>query len=181
MRNYISSAFLSIILLFVSHPVLADYSTNWVGGQGGINFGGIKCPKGSVIVGLRVGAGNYVDMLQTMCSGVGRRSISGDNFDGDFHGSIPTPAFNLSEKQIFCPKNYRLSGLKVNAGFFIDKIRSLRCTQYRGESVKYVTVNAGGSGGKTQTMYCKASAGDYLTSIAVAQGTYIDRLRGSCR
>ena len=181
MRTFISSVLLSGILLLVSNTVHADYGTNWVGGQGGTNFGSIKCPKGSVIVGLRVRAGNYVDVLQTMCSSVGRRSITGEVFDGEFHGSIPTPAFNLIEKQVFCPKNYRLSGLKVNAGFFIDKIRSLRCTQYRGENVKFVAVSIGGSGGKTQTMYCKASAGDYLISIPIAQGTYIDRIKGVCR
>lgn len=169
----------AICLLMAITDASADYRTVRAGGSGG-NFKTRICEVGFVLRGLEFKAGSYVMQTRLICQRVSGNSITGQVRILDIN-NIGEGFFGSREKQVYCPRNHRVSGIKVQAGLYLDRINSIRCTRYKGTAKKFVNVGIGGKGGTTHRLYCDANEDDYLLGFTMSTGRWIDSVKGICR
>lgn len=188
-----SSKLLTELLLFVAlftpfSELLADYDTiragesiSAIGGPPPYTSSIYRCKNGYVLRGVEFLSGSYIHRISLVC-----QAVNGNSVVGDIDIILPNHKFMrgifpLQEKQVMCPKDHRVSGIKVQAGSYLDRVNSIRCTRYRGTSKQFVNVGAGGTGGVTHRLYCDGNEDDYLLGFKVQANQWIDNIRGLCR
>lgn len=168
---------------------VADYEVSRIGGviKSGDAVRILGCRPGHVIVGLRLKAGTYVDIVQLKCAAPTSRTTLGSAVEGPSTGGLINPAEVLvpgvhsTEKTVFCPQHYVLSGIKARGGRYVDRINSIRCTRFGGTSVRFRDVGIGGTGGSTVRAYCASAPGDVVGTFRVKTGFWMDALHTFCR
>ncbi|MBT8405229.1 MAG: hypothetical protein KJP18_15300 [Gemmatimonadetes bacterium] len=141
----------------------------------------LACPGGSVLVGLQIRAGTYVDGFQLRCaepsrSGLGRHFEGPRLFGLNLAGGLP--GISSRTATAVCPRNHVLAGIKARAGDWVDRIMSIRCIEYRRTSVTYRDVGMGGTGGRVHRAYCQP--GDAVTEMRVQTGGWMNYFTLTC-
>ncbi|WP_234072425.1 hypothetical protein [Myxococcus stipitatus] len=99
-----------------------QYSTGYVGGTGGTDFGTIKCPTNMAAVGVRGRAMNYVDRFGLYCSGVSNWKTYGTvqavtNMAGGSGGA--------SFENDLAPAGYVLTSFNTRSATYVDRLQGV--------------------------------------------------------
>jgi serine protease len=148
-----------------------------VGGQGGA-AATLKCPEGSVLAGVSVTAGWWLDSIAPRCVATtptgawDGQPVTGARMGGG--GGTPST--------MTCPNNQAVSGIDGRANWYIDRLR-LRCRALLDADSTTgrasVLVAVGGNGGSEfGRIDCPADLA--ATGFAVRTGAYVDQLKLIC-
>ena len=157
-------------LLAISPPVafpvaLAD---NFIGGEGGSQFGEINCPRGQAVVGLGGRSGLVLDTFQLLC---GKANGGPDFLDprriGPSNGGSPVSAV--------CPPLSVARAIQVDAREFNGQIVvsqiTLTCGSKTGEGRSRVTLGQGG-GDDAGSSDCPVNT--FVAGFTGRSGLFID-------
>jgi len=168
----------STLMSFLSIFSLSTYAVG-AGGVGQRNLGAkgliFRCPQQSVPIGLSVNAGTFVHGVRLICAVVSKGKLTTklkeSRIGGNFNGN--------HTRTRRCPSGHVLSGIKARGATYVDRINSIRCTEFGGTKARFVDVGAGGNGGKkTVRMYCSGS--ERIRELVVYAGSWMDQLRVNC-
>ncbi len=140
----------------------------------------LTCPSGQYVAALTARGAVYVDQFSIACRSI---PVSGEPGDiGNFKSAGPGGGV-LSDTES-CTVGSAVTGVKVNSGVYVDKIRSVTCHSRDGTGWAFrrgeiLDVSIGGPGGGFCGFSCPD--GEALYQVTVRYGNWIDSIRGSCR
>lgn len=119
-------------MCMVAGVASADYEVSRIGGviTAGDDVIGLRCPKGSAIVGFRFKAGTYVDRIQLKCAARLGRTTLGSATDGPGTVGLINPAelfvpgVSSREKTVFCPQHYVVRNFSAKSGYWLDTLQT---------------------------------------------------------
>src|SRR5262249_27873741 len=157
-------------LLATAPPLDASFTSS-VGGDNGQPFT-ISCDADEVMVGIRGGAGSYIDRVQPLCARWRAGGWMNEPRRGAWRaGSGGTPY------RFQCPPGQAVAGLKGGAGDFVDRLQVICAYLKSNGSVDSMGDEAGqpvgGIYGRPYSIECPAP--DPGRGLTGARGSWINR------
>ncbi|CAH0238166.1 hypothetical protein ROS9278_02822 [Roseomonas sp. CECT 9278] len=158
---------LACIAPALAPPARAD---DFLGGEGGVAFGPVNCPRGQAVVGIFGRSGNVIDTLQIIC---GKADGSPDMVDPRRIG----PSAGGSAVSAVCPPLSLAQSIQVNVrdhhGAVVVSQITLVCELKTAGSLGRATLGAGG-GGDAGSSDCPVNT--FVAGFAGRAGSFIDAI-----
>lgn len=164
---------ISVSVAATGRGALAD---DFIGGEGGSEFGTVNCPRGQAVVGIAGRSGNVLDTFSLIC---GKANGSGDFVDprriGPSDGGSPVSAV--------CPPLHAARAIQVNvrehSGHFVVSQISMTCALKTEGGDSRVTL---GQGGGQDAGESSCPVGTFVAGFAGRSGSFIDAVGiSTCR
>ena len=164
----IASAVWCVLAISPPAALTVALADNFIGGEGGSQFGEINCPRGQAVVGLGGRSGLVLDTFQILC---GKANGGPDVLDprriGPSNGGSPVGAV--------CPPLHVARGIQIDAREFNGQIvisqLTLTCELKSGEGRSRVTLGQGG-GDDAGSSECPVNT--FIAGFAGRSGLFID-------
>jgi hypothetical protein len=159
--------------------------TAQAGGNGGDRTADMDCGSNAFIVGMSATGGkdspfgmNLVRTVKFRC--LAFNGTTPASFGSDTRGASGTSTATIAttDDSVECRRGLVVGRIVVNAGTFIDQIRSVGCIDINGKYTD-LNLNVGGEGGTYHELRCPPGEGLY--KVTARFGATIDAIIGTCR